>query len=71
MNSNLRSTFAAFNAGRRFGSVLGILGLKYLPENLHGMQLSLFLSRFCELRPPEMFRRRRHFVNGGVSFVQE
>ena len=29
------------------------------------------LSRFCELRPPEMFCRHRHFVKGVMSFVQE
>ena len=43
MKSNWISSFGALNGGRQFCSVLGIFGLNFLPESLHGIQLSHFL----------------------------
>ena len=43
MKSNWMSSFGALNSGKRFCSVLGIFGLRFLLESLHGMQLSHFL----------------------------
>ena len=43
MKSNWISPFRDFIGGRQFCSVLGIFGLGFLPERLHGMLLSHFL----------------------------
>ena len=43
MKSNWISSFGEFNGVKWFCSVLGKLGFKFLPESLHGMQLSHFL----------------------------
>ena len=43
MKSNWISSFGALNGGKQFCSVLGIFGSRFLPERLHGIQLSHFL----------------------------